>query len=310
MSQFLNSEQIDAIGKALESGDVPSQEPEPTPEPEQSADASEEEAKTEETEAPEPQEEPSEEAAMDAKEASSEEDSNPESTEEAQSESTEGSGKHRVPYTRFQEVVHARNKYQSEVDDLRKQQEALQAELNRLQSEPAKKQSSKAQDYDDYDMDDMERELDGDLETPSEEGWRQRYDSLSGRVEAFEFEQAKQSIESALGEAEQKYPAVPRQALLQYIVDTPPRPSDIREKVFEVAERYSSYIAQVEEAAIARHLESQGKEVAGKEAAPRPAKTSNPASVKAVSAGDQKPRTLKDASKALRKFMEDTNPFG
>ena len=310
MSQFLNSEQIDAIGKALESGDVPSQEPEPTPEPEQSADASEEEAKTEETETPEPQEEPSEEATMDAKEASSEEDASPESTEEAQPESTEGTGKHRVPYTRFQEVVHARNKYQSEVDDLRKQQEALQAELSRIQSESAKKQSSKAKDYDDYDMDDMEQELDDDLGAPNDDGWKKQYESLSSRVEAFEFEQAKRSIEATLGEAEQKYPAVPRQALLQYIVDTPPRPSEIREKVFEVAERYSSYIAQVEEAAIARHLESQGKEVAGKEAAPRPAKTSNPASVKAVSAGDKKPRTLKDASKALRKFMEDTNPFG
>ncbi len=310
MSQFLNSEQIDAIGKALEAGDVPSQEPEPTPEPEQSADASEEEAKTEETETPEPQEEPSEEATMDAKEASSEEDASPESTEEAQPESTEGTGKHRVPYTRFQEVVHARNKYQSEVDDLRKQQEALQAELSRIQSESAKKQSSKAKDYDDYDMDDMEQELDDDLGAPNDDGWKKQYESLSSRVEAFEFEQAKRSIEATLGEAEQKYPAVPRQALLQYIVDTPPRPSEIREKVFEVAERYSSYIAQVEEAAIARHLESQGKEVAGKEAAPRPAKTSNPASVKAVSAGDKKPRTLKDASKALRKFMEDTNPFG
>jgi hypothetical protein len=313
VSQFLNSEQIDAIGKALDGEEVSPQEPESTPEPVESAAASEEEAQVE---APETNQETSESADMDAKEASSEESGEAQSTEEApEEEDNKGSGKHRVPYSRFQEVVHARNKYQSEVDDLRTQQGALQKELERLQSVSNRKaKTRRTEEHDEYDDNDLDDDFiqngleDEDSQQDASAPWETHYKSLEERVQRFELEQAKSHLEEVLAEAHEKYPSVPRQAILQHIVDKPPRPAQVREKVFELAERYTSYIAQVEEAAIAKHLGSLQEGGGDKISAPRPSKTSS-GKTATLSSGEQKPKTLKEAKSSLLKFMRDTNPF-
>jgi hypothetical protein len=309
MGQFLTQEQMGQVGDLLQAEGPPSEPTEP-----EAVESAEEEEESQET--PETPEDTSESVSADANEASSETEEVAQSTAEAtEGEETAGSGKHRVPYSRFQEVVHARNKYQSEVDDLRKQQEALQKELERLNSVSNRKaKQRKEPQYDDeYDDDELDSEfIENGLaedEPPAPAGWEKHYKSLEDRVQRFELEQAKAKLESVLGEVGQQYPSVPRQAILQHIIDKPPRPSHIREKVFELAERYTSYIAQVEEAAIARHLEAGGGE-AKKKAAPRPSKSGGSGPAKSISAGDKKPKTLKDASKALWKFMEETNPFG
>ena len=169
-------------------------------------------------------------------------------------------------------------------------------------------------DYGDYDDDDLDQDFiqnglpDEDMEEVAP--WQQHYRSLEERVQRYELEQAKSHLENVLGEVSEKYPSVPRQAILQHIIDKPPKPSHVREKVFELAERYTSYIVQVEEAAIARHLESLQAEEAAAQAAPRPTKKGGAKPIAAVSAGDNKPKSLKDAKDSLYQFMKDTNPFG
>lgn len=314
MSKFLNDEQMGQLGAMLDGEPAPA--PEPEPEAVESAAAPEEQAQAEEPASPEESQPTSESAPADANEASSEAIEEAPSTESVtEDDDTQGSGKHRVPYNRFQEVVHARNKYQSEVDDLRKQQEALQAELKRMQETSSRKaRPKKSNDYGDYDDDDLDQDFiqnglpDEDMEEVAP--WQQHYRSLEERVQRYELEQAKSHLEDVLGEVNEKYPSVPRQAILQHIIDKPPKPSHVREKVFELAERYTSYIVQVEEAAIARHLESLQAEEAATQAAPRPTKKGGAKPIAAVSAGDNKPKSLKDAKDSLYQFMKDTNPFG
>jgi hypothetical protein len=314
MSKFLNDEQMDQLGAMLDGEPAPA--PAPEPEAVESAAAPEEETQAEEPASPEESQPTSESAPVDEKEASSEVTEEAPSTEgAAEEEDTKGSGKHRVPYNRFQEVVHARNKYQSEVDDLRKQQGALQAELKRMQEASSRKAKPKrSEDYGEYDDDDLDQDFiqNGALDEDMEESapWQNHYKSLEERVQRFELEQAKSHLENVLGEVNEKYPSVPRQAILQHIIDKPPKPSHVREKVFELAERYTSYIAQVEEAAIAKHLESLQVEDVATTAAPRPKKAGSPRAVSAVSAGEKKPKSLKDAKDSLYQFMKDTNPFG
>ena len=312
MSRFLDDGQVEQLGEMLETGAMP----EPEPEAVESDAALEDETQAEAPEEPEESQSTSEPTTEDEKEVSSEATEEALSTVEAtDEEDTKGSGKHRVPYSRFQEVVHARNKYQSEVDGLREQQGALQAELKRMQSVSDRKAKSKqSEDYDEYDDDDLDQDFiqNGlpDEEMEESAPWQNHYKSLEERVQRFELEQAKSHLQEVLGEVNEKYPSVPREAILQHIIDKPPKPAHVREKVFELAERYTSYIAQVEEAAIAKHLGSlEGGEVSTK-AAPRPSKTSSGRAIAAISSGDTKPRTLKEAKGSLLKFMRDTNPFG
>ena len=104
------------------------------------------------------------------------------------------------------------------------------------------------------------------------------------------------------------YPGVPREVLLQAVVADPDA------AVIKVAESYSTHLAQIEEAAIARYLEEnpapavETQEVAEKpKAAPRP--TRSGAADSDVATGEFKPKSIKEGSDALRKAWGSLNPF-
>ncbi len=228
---------------------------------------------------------------------------------------SESSSLHRVPYTRFKEVVDARNGYKGEVDSLRKQVEELSTLMQRTrqaQNTPQPRPQAEADSY--FNDEDLQRFLE---EEPSDgyeqqEPWQAAMSQMQQRMHQYEVTNATHTLEREITQATSQYPVVPREALLQAVIN------DDAANLMEVAEQYSSFIASVEEAAIERHLsqgksKSQAKKDAREEiaeaVAPRPSKAAGAPVNPPISAGDSKPRTLKDASKALKEFLGNNNPF-
>ena len=94
------------------------------------------------------------------------------------------------------------------------------------------------------------------------------------RVQQQEVAIARRELEVEVASAMEAYPGVPREVLLQAVVADPDA------AVIKVAESYSTHLAQIEEAAIARYLEEnpapavETQEVAEKpKAAPRPTRS-------------------------------------
>ena len=96
-----------------------------------------------------------------------------------------------------------------------------------------------------------------------------QYEELNERLTRFEVQQQKALLEQELNSVLEQHPNVPRELLIQAVVQNP------NENLNTVAERYSSYIAEVQEKAIAEHMKTV--EVAPKKkkkaGPPRPKKT-------------------------------------
>jgi hypothetical protein len=224
---------------------------------------------------------------------------------------SESSSLHRVPYARFKEVVDARNGYKGEVDTLRKQVEELSSLMQRARQAQNTPPARQAQEYDYFGDDDMANLFEEEPDA-YEEPWQAAMTQMQQRMHQYEVANATHSLEKEIASATEKFPVVPREALLQAVIN------DDSANLMEIAEQYSSFIATVEEAAIERHL-AQGKspaqatrdakEEVAEAVAPRPSKAASAPVNPPISAGDSKPRTLKDASRALKEFLGNSNPF-
>lgn len=223
---------------------------------------------------------------------------------------SEASSLHRVPYTRFKEVVEARNGYKSELDSLREEIERLKA-APAQQAQPSipQQQYRSVQDMSD---DELLAMLSDEGQSGHQEPWMQEMTQMRSRMHEYEVSQATVKLDNELSVAQQKYPVVPREALLQAVIN------DDSANIMEVAEQYSSFIVSIEEAAIARHLaegksvsqaKAEAKEDVAQAVAPRPSKAASAPVNSPMSAGEHKPKDLKDASKALRAFLKNSNPF-
>ena len=213
---------------------------------------------------------------------------------------------HRVPYARFKEVVDARNGYKGEVDSLRKQVEELSVLMKQRNAETAPAHGRA--EFSDEDLMSFFDEEDAQEQAP----WQSAMTEMQQRMHQYEVASATHTLEQELAAAASKYPVVPRQALLQAVIN------DDSANLMEVAEQYSSFIASVEEAAIARHMAEgksaseaikDAKEEVAQAVAPRPSRAASAPVNPPISAGDHKPKTLKDASKALKAFLGNNNPF-
>ena len=204
-------------------------------------------------------------------EAASEEGSSPiEGAEEA----TEGGGDdekgddvdgHAVPYKRFQKIIQARNSFREEGETLRDKNAELIAQLEESQRAKAPKEPVEEKDWLDEALSD---------DTPDQ------YAELNDRLNRFEVAQQKSLLEQELSSVLEQHPNVPRELLIQAVVQNP------TEKLATVAERYSSYIAEVQEKAIAEHMKTV--EVAAPVAKPGPPRPKTSGASKAVEA----PKTL------------------
>ena len=212
-------------------------------------------------------------------------------------------GTHRVPYNRFKQVIEARNQLRSEKDalahqvaELARQMESLQGQSQ--QAEPVAQYQEAAPQS--VEMPDFLTEEEQNYFNHLQSQFGTKYSQLEQRVQAYEVQVATQQLEAQMQAAEAKYPDVPRRAILEAVAN------DGSVSVMDVAERYQSFVNQLREQAIAEYVEQNPD--AQKKVAPRPAKTGS-ANVSSAQPDGSKPKNLKEANKALHKFLRTNTLF-
>jgi hypothetical protein len=207
---------------------------------------------------------------------------------------------HKVPYSRFKNVLESRNTFRSEVETYKEKLTSLEQKLANLeQNKPQYKQNPSQQPQqertwlDDYLAEEQK------AATPE---WQQQYGSLNDRLYKFEVAQEEQSLKAELADIETKFPNVPQQVLLKAVIEDP------NANMTALAEQYSSFMAGIEEQAIARYLEQQGGQAQA--ASPTPEPLQRPRSVSAPRgnfAPDKKPTSVADATRSLRDLLSKNN---
>ena len=214
---------------------------------------------------------------------------------------------HRVPYSRFRQVLEARNKHRDELESLRERMTESEKERDMLQRMTMQR-ASESRVQPKATEDDWFQDLMGDEAPPQTTQQDPRYNQMASRLEAQEVALQQMKLEREVAEATERYPSADRDSILSAIYNDPSR------SAMDVAEQYTSWVAGIEEAAIARHLgENKPEEVAAASdaqkppAAPRPAKSGG-GSVSDFT-GEKKPQTVTEGSAMFREFIKTHNPF-
>ena len=312
---FIDDAAADKIGEILAS-DAPAEETlssvteEPAKTEEVKAESASESANVPEVEPSAPED--SSQAAGDVKQEAAVDKAEP-ATQEASSgdspaeEEEEPSG-HRVPYNRFKKVIDARNEFKTEADKYKAQVEELEA---RLKSHSAVQQvqqpvQQKASDDDDAWLKDL---LGEDSSSPKVDP---SIETLSKRLHETEVHLARQQLEVEINAAVSKYPTATRDVLLHAVAQNPSA------SVEKVAEQYSSWIAQMEEAAVAKYLADnpqataqQAATATGTQKASAPPRPKGAGATVATPNTEKRdaPKTVEAASAELRRRWEEINPF-
>jgi len=201
---------------------------------------------------------------------------------EDSSPSAEESG-HNVPYSRFKEVVHARN-------SLRDTEAELRAEIEELQSLISAPDDN--DDYEEYETTDEVGEYDwiddGEAAAPYDDS---RMASIEERVYEFEVHKAELDLKQEIIEAAKVYPSVPEEILLQAVIQNP----DVQ--VMDIAEQYNTFVSGIEQQAIANYQEEGGS----LRAPPRP---SSSGQTRGEFKDVKKPRTMEEARHAALKYLK------
>jgi hypothetical protein len=220
----------------------------------------------------------------------------------------EDPGSHRVPYNRFKQVIDARNQLRNERDILSEQLSGLTAQVEEFRSNSQQPQAAEPQaqrlphgeaaSIPDFLTEEEVQYFDG-----MQKRFGAQYDNLESRLQKYEMANAERQLEAEIGHATEKYPDVPRRAILEAVANG-------NVNVMDVAERYSSFVNQMREKAIADYLEAQPtQDGAPPKVAPRPSKAGG----STVSTGslkpEDRPKNLQDASRALNKFLKTNNLF-
>lgn len=290
---FVDEGDVERMKAMMLEEDVPA----PAEEPVQEA-APVEATPAEETPAPETSSDSAEDVKVEAEGGA---EAEPQKTEasDSQAEEEEDHPGHRVPYTRFKEVIDARNTFKSETDELKAQLEQLRQQAQRQASQPAPVQAAPQQPAGNDD-DAWLKELLGEGGDSSAKAVDPALQQLNARLRETEVAIARQSLETEIATAVNKYPTASRDVILQAVAQNPSLSAE------NVAEQYSSWMAQVEESAIARYLKDNPA-AAKPAAAPRPSKTG--AVEATISNEGPKPKNVKEGSEALRAFLKGGNPF-
>ena len=235
-------------------------------------------------------EEPSEPFASETAEAqpAAEAQEAPESPPEA-----EGDHPHQVPYNRFKEVIGARNELQGTLQEREQELLYMRARMDQMQEMYQQKESRPAPSY--YQQDNQKDEFDmfsddDDQGAPVEPQFEERFSHMEARLAEAEQASVSNELEREVAGALQQFPGVPEEVIYQAIAH------DGHISATEAAQNYSSIVAEIEEAALARFAEGQRT----KQAAPRTHSTSN------YSAQSSEPprETVNDMEHAREKLLE------
>lgn len=207
---------------------------------------------------------------------------------EASSAEPEEEGGHNVPYQRFQQVISARNKLQDEKERLAAQLEELQTKFERNTTQ------DRVETYEEEDLYSGQEDYDDELDP--------RYAALESRVQEFEVYKQEQLLERELEQVGQEFPTVPRELLLQAVINDPDA------NLMEVAGQYTTYVAQMEEGAIARYIEENNIAVPNRSASAG-GSSGGQNTNSAMNAGNkQKPKNISEATSRFKAFLKN-NPF-
>jgi hypothetical protein len=201
---------------------------------------------------------------------------------EDSSPSAEESG-HNVPYSRFKEVVHARN-------TLRDTEAELRAEIEELQSLISAPDDN--DDYEEYEATDEVGEYDwvddnGEAAAPYDDS---RMASIEDRIYQFEVQKAEYDIQREIKQSQKHYPNVPEEILLQAVIQNP------EVEILDIAEQYNTFVSGIEQQAVASY--QQEHKLA---APPRP---SSSGQTRGEFRDVKKPRTLDDARLATLQYLK------
>lgn len=280
---FLSSDDTEALGAFL-------------------AEESEEEVVSEEledpTESSDPTEDVNEEVETGEEEAQEAQSYEAEDSPAEEEEPTPG---HRVPYDRFKQVLEARNVYRDEINHLNAQMEELQGQLETRQQTPAAAPQAAPASEEDKWLDDILGSTDS-----NPDAYKQQFQAIEDRMYQQEVQMARHDLEYEVADAMDEYPGVPREVMLKAVANDP------SVTAHEVAESYSSWVAEIEEAALADYIsENPVEEFAAPEVdddVRRPSRAgATNSSISEDSVGS--PRTVKEGSERLRAFMKLSNPF-
>lgn len=215
---------------------------------------------------------------------------------EAQTDVAEDSSpseEHSVPYSRFKSVIDARN-------DLRNRNDELERQLQSLQSQTLNEPTGQRSNEFDNTYEAWDKEFQSLYGEPEQDEYSKRFQTLESRLEEFEVYQETQKLERELAYVSERYPEVPREALLTAVVNDPTT------NVLDVAERYNTFVAGVREAAIADYLKTNGVKQQELPPAVPPRVSPAPNSQQPTGFGDQqKPRNLNEARDALFNFLQN-----
>lgn len=223
--------------------------------------------------APEVEEEFSEE------EHTEEEDTSVEAAE-AEDEYEEDDGGHAVPYDRFRQVNERRKTLQSEIERRDRQLEELQAQLN--------------QKYQQAEQHTPSYEYEAEYEEADPDSWAARFKQMETVNQDMQVKLAHMDLQNEIAEATAQFPNVPESYLWESIAQNGHMSAQV------AAEQYSNFVAEVEEAAIARYLHEQGAAVEH-QAPPRP--SSHQTVGTEHLAEPESPRTLDEARQAMVMYL-------
>jgi len=299
---LLDAEAIERMGPALDAAlsGGPPPEPPPAPSPPSSPQI---ETATDEATSPAP----------DVNQSANEEPPAPPADAEVKADA-EDEGGHNVPYGRFKKVLEARNGHRDEVAALRSKLSDLEAQQASLLQERLAQRSTQAQVQSNDESSWLDELVgdDGQAQAPQVDP---RLQGMAKQIEAQGVQLHRMQLEREVGAAMKKYPGVDRNQILQGVVQNP------QASVMDIAEQYSSFVAGVEERAVANYLKQnpQLAEAIKAEAAaeakapapnapPRPQKVSG-GSPPSIWATDERPKTVDEGSALLRDFLTRHNPF-
>ena len=190
----------------------------------------------------------------------------------------------RVPYERFRKVNQHRR-------DLEARLEARELELQRLHERYEQRKESQARR--DYDNHHTQVESDVSWDTPS--------DVTSQGLEQLQVRVAQMELETEVSQALKEYPDVPENFIWESIAQNG------NQRAMELAAGYSNFVAEVEEAAIARHLAAMEEEEQHAQNSPAPPRVARRRTVQhAEPEAEYRIQTLDQATEAMIAYLKDT----
>lgn len=182
---------------------------------------------------------------------------------------------HRVPYERFKQINDRRHLLQSELEERERRIADLENEL----SQKVSSSQSDLLDENDFSFD----------EEPSDD-----IAYLRQQTQDMQVKFATMELEREVGQALEAYPNVPEEFIWDSLAENG------NQNAGDVAARYSAWVAEVEEAAIARYLSEN--QAAG-ETASAPPRPSRKRSTSNSSEEEWKPRNTDEAREAMIEYL-------